>query len=466
VTAGPRALAVDPTTGSLSLGGVLLLALGALDFGLEQSVVVPALPVLADHYDASLVATAWLVTGFLLASVVAVPLLGRLGDMFGKRRLLLVSLGTYSFGALLCALTSSIELAIAGRIIQGLGAATGPLTYALARDTVAPEQLSRAIGVVVGAATAGGGIGFLLSGILVDRLSVTAIFWFLFALPLVLGAAIVVLVPETPVRGRVRIDWVGAGLLSLGLLAMFLAISKGNSWGWSSASILGLFAIAACLLAAFAIVERRVRDPLVDLALVATRPFAEANLCAAAFGYSFFFAVFVIPLIAAAPEDTGFGLGLTTTEIGLVLLPTGAAAALGGWVGGRVVERVGPRALVAVGSVLGIGAYTWLLLAPWTPSALALGSAVLGLCWGLILNGIYSLIVRGADTDKTAVALAVNVVERNTAAALGTQVAFAIVAGAGATVSGFEWTFAMGAIGAFVTLCTAALLSGCARGGV
>ena len=143
-----------------------MLGLGAVDLGLELSIVLPALPALAVHYDASLIAVAWLATGFLLASVVAVPLVGRLGDLFGKRLMILGSLGAFAIGSLMCALTDWIGLAIAGRLVQGLGAAVAPLTYALVRDTVEPALLPRAIGIVVGAASTGGTLGFLLSGVL------------------------------------------------------------------------------------------------------------------------------------------------------------------------------------------------------------------------------------------------------------------------------------------------------------
>jgi MFS family permease len=292
-----------------------VLGLGALDFGLEQSIILPALPALANHYDASLISVAWLVTGFGLASIVAVPVFGRLGDLFGKRRLLFASLAAFAIGSLICALTESIELAIAGRIVQGLGAAVGPLTYGLARDNVAPDKLPRAIGAVVGAATAGGAIGFLLSGFLVDRFSAAAIFWFLFALALVVAVAVLVLVDESPVRAHVRLDLGGALLLALGLVALLLAISKGSAWGWSSARIVGIFAASAALLALFVLVERRVRQPLVDLGLVVTRPFLNANVCVSAFGFAFFVAVFLVPQIAASPESTGYGLGLSTVEI-------------------------------------------------------------------------------------------------------------------------------------------------------
>jgi predicted MFS family arabinose efflux permease len=194
-----------------------------------------------------------------------------------------------------------------------------------------------------------------------------------------------------------------------------------------------------------------------------TRPFASANLCAFAFGYSFFIAVFVIPQIAAAPASTGYGLGLSTTGIGLVLLPTGVASLVGGLAGGRAVERVDPRTLVASGSALGIAGYTSLALAHASPAALAIGSAALGLAWGLILTGIASVVVRSAAPDSTSVAVAVNAVTRNTAVAIGAQVAFAIIAGADVAgtfpaESGYTWVFGMGGVGAALLMVTSTLM--------
>ncbi len=448
---------------SLSITGTFVLGLGALDVTLEAAIVFPALPALAEHYGASLVAIAWLATGFALASVVAVPLFGRLGDLVGKRRMLLGSLGAFAVGSLVCALTDSIELAIAGRIIQGFGAAVGPLTYALVRDTVAPERLPRAIGILVGATGTGGAIGSLLSGLLVDQVSAVAIFWFLFAFSVMVAAAVLAVVSESP--EKVPIDFSGAALLGAGLATLLLAVSKGNAWGWSSGRIIAIFALSAASLAGFVLVERRVRQPLVDLALVVTRPFGTANLCAFLFGYSFFLAVLLLPQIAATPTVSGYGLGFTTTEIGLSLVPTGITALVGGWAGGRAVNRVGPRGLAAFGSVLGIAGYSSLAIARSSVFALATGSAVIGLGVGFVLTAIYSVVVRSVSADKTAVGIAVNVVARAVAVSIGAHVAFAIIIGAGLVgpfpaESGYTRAFLMGAAGAALVLCASALLPG------
>src|SRR3954453_13258394 len=201
---------------TLSTGGKVVLALGALDFGLEQSIILPALPLLQVHYGASVIGIAWLATGFLLAAVVAAPLMARLGDVYGKKRMLLWSLAALALGSLLCALTTSIGVAIAGRVLQGIGAGIAPLALGLARDTVSTEELPRSVGALVGAANAGAGIGFLLSGLLVDVFAPAALFWFLFGAALALTFAVPMFVPETPTRQGVSLDPVGTMFLGAG----------------------------------------------------------------------------------------------------------------------------------------------------------------------------------------------------------------------------------------------------------
>ena len=183
-----------------------MLSLGALDFGLEASIVLPALPALAEHYGASLAGVAWFATAFQLVAVAAVPLLGRLGDVVGKRRVLLVALTAFATGSLLCAITSSIGVAIAGRAIQGVGAAVAPLGLGIARDTLPRDRLGRAIGVLVGGATVGGAVGVQLSGLLVDQFSAAGNFWFLVIFALLHSIATMACVPESPARagGYVR----------------------------------------------------------------------------------------------------------------------------------------------------------------------------------------------------------------------------------------------------------------------
>jgi MFS family permease len=450
---------------TISYAGLLVVALGSLDIGLEQSLVLPALPALAQHYQSSLIATSWIVTGFLLSTVVATPLLGRLGDMFGRRRLLFVALGAFTAGGLVCALSSSIGLVIAGRIMQGFGSATGALMLGILRESMPGERLTRSIGLVVGGAAAGGAIGSVLSGLLVDHISARSIFWFLTVLSLALMLGVLAFLPESPRLESVRVDYAGAAFLAGGLATLLLAISKGNDWHWTSASILGLFAAAAVLLAVLLLVELRVAQPLVDLALVAKRPFANANVCAFAAGYSFFVVLIVVPQIAAMPSLSGYGFGYSTTRTGLLLVPMAVVALISAWVAGAIVDRVGPRFLMAVGSAVGVAAYVLAALAHGNAAELAVVTTGVGVTFGFTLTGIACVVVRRAHREKTSVASGVNGVLRTTGSAIATAGAAALITGAGhvgpfPAEAGYTRAFWMGAIACGFGLVAAALLPG------
>src|SRR5918912_347574 len=280
--------AAPPRVRTISYAGLLVVALGSLDIGLEQSLVLPALPALARHYESSLIATSWIVTGFLLSTVVATPLLGRLGDMFGRRRLLFIALGAFTAGGLVCALSGSIGLVIAGRILQGFGSATGALMLGILRESMPGERLTRSIGLVIGGVSAGGPIGSVLSGLLVDHVSARSVFWFLTVLSLALMLGALAFLPETPRLESIRVDVVGAAFLAG--------------------------------------------------ALVAKRPFANANVCALAAGYSFFVVLIVVPQIAAMPTLSGYGFGYSTTRTGLLLVPMAVVALISAWVAGAIID--------------------------------------------------------------------------------------------------------------------------------
>ena len=178
-----------------------MLAVGALDFGLEQAIVAPALPAIQRHYHASPASVAWLLTGFLIAAAVLTPLAGRLGDNFGRRRMLLASLGLFALGALVCALGGSVRALIIGRVIQGLGAGMAPLAVALAREHIDPGRLPAAVGLLIASASIGTVAGLLLAGLLVDHVGVAAIFWLLFAVAVGLAIAVPLVVPGSRATG-------------------------------------------------------------------------------------------------------------------------------------------------------------------------------------------------------------------------------------------------------------------------
>ena len=308
------------------------------------------------------------------------------------------------------------------------------------------------------AAGSGAAVGLLLGGVLVETVSVAAVFWFMFAIAVALLLAVGAFVPESPPRDSPRPDWAGGLLLTTALLALLLAISQGNTWGWGSARVLTLIALSAALFAGFVVVERAASAPLVDMQLLARRPAWSANLVSFAMGFALFIAGVVVPQIAQVPVASGYGLGLTFAETGLVLLPGALAIVVGGWASGALVRATGARTLVIAGAVAAAIAYAWLALDHGSVGSVVAANVPLGFGIGLAFAALTNLVVRAVGEQRTAVFAATTAVSRATGAALGVQVAAAVIMGAGVVPPGipaergFTGAFVLGLIAALVAL--------------
>jgi MFS family permease len=372
----------------------------------------------------------WILTAFLLAAAVATPVAGRLGDRYGKRLVLLASLVLFGVGSVVCALGGSIGVLIAGRAIQGLGGGVGPLAVALMRDHLPRERVGRAVGLLVGFGGGGGVVGFLACGLLVKYVSVPSIFWFLAATAVACMLSVWLTVPETPLRARTRIDWAGAILLAAGLVALLLAISEGNDWHWGSARVLSLLVASLALIGAFLARERTTDNPLIDLAALRSRPIAGANAAVFAVGYALLVSYAIVPLIVGLPKSTGYGLGLSTIQLSLVLAPSAVGALLGGVAGARLVARVGAHRVATLGALCGLAAYVAFLAVPWSVAALVLIMVPIGFGTSIAIVATTGLIVLAAPADQTGIAVGLNSVVRGVGSALGAQIAVAIYAAA------------------------------------
>jgi EmrB/QacA subfamily drug resistance transporter len=444
---------VKPTTRTL-----LPLAGAALAYSLAQTMVIPALPELQAEFHAGPADATWLLTAFLLTSSIATPLLGRLGDMHGKEHWLLISLAIFGAGSLVAAVAGSLTVMIAGRAIQGAGGAIFPLAIGIIRDEFPQERVAPAIGTVSAMFGIGGGSGLVLAGLFVDHGSISWIFWLSVATTALAALATWLWVPESPVRVRARIDWVGGALLSLTLLALLLPISEGNAWGWTSGRVLALFAAAAVFAVIWARWELRVVDPLVNLALMRERPVWTTNVAACAIGFAMFGSFVLVPQFVQTPARAGYGFGASVTESGLFLLPSALLMLFAGPLSGRLGGRYGSRVPLALGAISSGLSYAWLAAFHGARIDIYLSSVLLGLGVGLALAAMANLVVEAVPPDVTGVASAINAIMRTIGGAVGAQVAAAIVSGAlsdGARYpaeSGFTGAFTMSALASAVAL--------------
>jgi EmrB/QacA subfamily drug resistance transporter len=428
-------------TGSVPAPGAVLitvLALGGLAFSLLQSMVAPALPPISHDLHASLGSAGWIVTSYLLAAAVATPIAGRMGDEWGRRRVLVAVLALLAAGCVIAALAGSLAVLVAGRVLQGVAGAVFPLAFGILRDGLPARRVSTAVGLLSAMVGIGGGIGIVLAGPIVSGLNWHWIFWVPLMVTIIALAATVALVPESvrPDAGRVSVR--GALLLTGWLVSLLLAVSNASAWGWTSPLTVGLFSAAAVLAAAWARAEARSRQPLVDLHLLLRRPVWAADLSALAFGFGLYGSFLLVPGLLEAPAFTGYGFGLSVTAAGLFLLPGSVMMLLFGPVSGVMTRRLGPRAPIVAGGAVSCAAFALPAIAHthmWQILACATGSGTgIGLAYAALPNAI----IAHVPSAQTGAATGVNTLARSIGSSIGAAVVAAILA-ARIVPGGFPW---------------------------
>lgn len=428
------------------------LLVAVLSFSLMQTMVVPVLPDLQREFDASTTGVSWVLSSFLITASVATALLGRVGDMFGKRRILITCLTVFAAGTLLCAVSNSLGLLIAARAVQGVGSAAFPLAFGIVREQFPPKQVPVAISLISSTFGIGFGVGLILPGPIVDVLSWHWVFWLGLAV-IVLGVlAVAAFVKESAHRSPGRVDWAGGVLLSGTVVALLLPISQGKSWGWDSPAVIGLFVAAVVLGAVFVAVERRVQEPLIDIDLLRRPAVATSHAAALIIGFGMYGAFTLVPLLAQTPPEVGFGFGSSVTESGLFMLPMAVTMLVASALASRIGAAVGFKLPLVLACLIGVAGFTIYAGGHDSEWAMYVGSGVLGIGVGLAYAALANLVVAAVEPGQVGEATGINTIMRTIGSSLGAQIAASILASR--TVpgtpfpaeSGYTTTFVMSAI--------------------
>src|SRR5213592_3628507 len=337
-----------------------ILTIAGTAYALQQTMVIPALPALQRELNTTTTWVTWVLTILLLVASVSTPILGKLGDQYVKERLLVISLALFLLGCVGAAAAWNIWILILFRAVQGLGAAVFPLSFGIIRDEFPPEKVGIGIGLLSAVFGVGGGLGIVLSGVIVDNLSWRWLFIF-GAIPVAISTvAVHRFVPESPIKTPSRVDFLGATLLSVGLVCLLLALTEGESWGWTSARVGGLFAGAAVFLALWVGAELRVPEPMVDMHVFVQRQVLFTNICALITGFAMFGTFVLIPnfvetprgLAASTARLVDYGFNASATKAGLYLLPSSVTLLFAGPAAGVIGRRIGSKWPLAAGMLL------------------------------------------------------------------------------------------------------------------
>lgn len=403
------------------------LVLAGVTFALLQSLVSPALPEIQKALGTSESGVSWVLTSYLLMASVATPIVGRLGDMFGKERVLVIVLVVLGVGTFLAAIASSIGVLIAARLVQGVGAGIFPLAFGIIRDEFPRDKVAGGIGLMSALLGIGGGAGVVLAGFIVDNLSYHWLFWIPLAAIVVATVMAWKFVPESPVRSPGTINWTGAALMSVGLASVLLAISEGSDWGWLSARTLGLFAAGLVVLGLWVRAELGAAAPLVDMRMMQIKGVWTTNLVAFLLGVGLYSSFILVPQLVQLPESTGFGFGATVTEAGVYLLPSAFAMLVFGAAAGKLEARFGSKPPLMAGILAAAASFLLLAVAHGSDLDIYLSSLLLGIGIGLAFAAMANLIVQSVRQDQTGVATGMNTVMRSLGGAVGGQAVAAIL---------------------------------------
>jgi EmrB/QacA subfamily drug resistance transporter len=440
----------------------VVLAVGVGTFSLLQSLVSPVLLLLEHSLHTTQSTVTWVLTAYLLSASVCTPIVGRVGDMIGKKKVLVGVLATLALGSILAALATSISVMIIARVIQGVGGGLIPLAFGIIRDEFPREKVAGAVGAIAALLAVGGGLGLVLAGPIVNLLDYHWLFWIPGGAMIIAALVTYFVVPESLVRTPGRISWLAAVLLSGWLVALLLGVSQAPVWGWGSASVLGLLVASALLAVGWMAVELRSRQPLIDMRMMRIPAVWTTNLVALLFGVGMYAIFAFLPEFVQAPSSTSYGFGASITESGLIVLPMSASMFLFGVLSGRLANRFSAKSVLVSGSALSVLPLLIMAFAHEQIWQVAVATLLLGAGFGLAFSAMSNIIVDSVPSSQTGVASGMNANIRTIGGSIGAAAMASIVtSGASpdgvAAESGYTAGFAMLA-GALLLAALAGLL--------
>lgn len=439
---------------------IFVLAFAGLCSSFMFTLVVPIQAELPSLLNASREDTAWVVTATLVAAAIVAPISGRLGDMYGKRRIVLILLATAVAGSLIAGSTNDILPVIIGRAMQGCMTGVVPLGISILRDTLHQNRIDTAIALTSATLGMGAGLGMPLSAYITEIGDWHLLFWMAAGLGSLCFVLVVLVVPASTLRTEGKFDYVGAVFLSIGLVGVLLAISRGNEWGWASPLTLGLGIGGIVVLLAWGWYELRIDEPLLDLRLAARRSVLLTNLTAICTGFAMFSGNVAFPQRLQLPLESGSGFGLSLFVAALIIMPTGIVMMVIAPIAGRLSRVMGPRVLLILGGVAQIVAYTMLAFSSAHIWQIFVASFLVGAGIGFSFAGMPMLIMRSVPQSDTGASNGLNALFRS----LGTSVAATVIAVVLASsafehngvqvpsLEGFQITYVLAASVAFVGL--------------
>ncbi|MGB3375224.1 MAG: MFS transporter [Microbacterium sp.] len=410
---------------------VAVLAFVGLCSAFMFTLVVPLQAELPVLLNASREDTTWVVTITLLVAAVATPISGRLGDMYGKRRVVIALLGVLILGSVIAAVSTSIVGVIIGRAFQGAVTGVVPLGIAILRDVLPPARLGTAVALMSATMGVGGAVGMPVAALLAQNADWHTLFWLAAGLGVIGLVLVMLVIPDDVLLAPGRLDIVGAIGLAIGLTGLLLYVSRGAEWGWT-----GPFALL-CLIGGLVVLliwgwyQLRTKDPLLDLRVAARPAVLFTNIAAIGMGFALFSSNVTFPQMLELPVETGSGLGLNMLGAALIVATSGVMMMVVSPLSGFLERTVGPRPLFTIGTAAIVLAYVFVLILSTEIWHFLVANVLIGIGIGFTFAAMPMIIMRAVPANETGASNGLNALFRS----VGTSTASAVMGGVLAAMS-------------------------------
>ncbi len=400
---------------------LVILSLIAIMIMFTESMLIPSLTTIQAEFNSTATWTSWILSIYLVVGAVSTPIFGKLGDTYGKKKLLVLCMSLYTVGVVANGFAWNIQSLLAFRALQGLGMGMFPLAYALIRDEFPAEKVAMATGIVSAMFGVGTAIGLVVGAWISDnygwRMTYHAV------VPLAIGVTLLAAyrLHESPVRNPSRVDLIGAGTFSVAILAFLVAMTEGERWGWTSVNTLGLIAVAFIFSVLFVFVESRVREPMIDLAVLSKRNVFFTNISAFVVGLGMFMMFQAVTYLVRTPPPVGFGSSIF--EAGLLQVPGSILLLIAGPLAGVLVNKRGAKTPLVLGSIVLSISFLYFYLMHGTQAQIVLGLMIMSVGMGFMMVSMINIIVQSVSQIETGIATAMNTIFRTVGGVVGPTIA-------------------------------------------
>jgi EmrB/QacA subfamily drug resistance transporter len=385
-----------------------------------ETMIVPAIPVFITFFNTTYNNVSWILTAYLITGTVAAGIFGKLGDVYGKRRVFLILSFIYAVSVSLGGFATTLDELVAIRVVQGIGFGMYPLAYAIINDVVPKSKLALAQGLMSATFAVGAGIALVIGAYITEAFSWEWSFHTIAPVAFALFILSYFFLKDAAAPVKEKIDITGVVIMASALVSLIFALSEGNQYGWTSPLILFLFIFSGTAFYSFVVYELHSRDAFIDMHLLKTRNILIANFVGLFTMAGMYFLFFTVPTLLQDPAPSGFGKSIF--ESGLIMLPATILAMVFAPVAARVTDSQGPKTSILIGLVVSFGAFFLLLIHRGTVMDIIEAATILGSGFSFVLVGIINLLLVSTPKSKAGEATGLNTVFRE----LGMTVAPAI----------------------------------------